>query len=111
MGMRLDAQDHVQIAWRAAAHARLALAADPDLRAHVDAGGDVHRQPLCLLDASLTAALLAGVLQDPARATAGRAGRRRHHLAEEGLRGAPDVARAATSRARLLAGARLCASS
>src|SRR5712691_2970837 len=105
--MRLDAQYDVEVAGRTAAHPRLPLAAEADLRAHVDARRNPDRQAPGPLQAALPAALGTRVLQNPTGAAAGRAGRGRDHLAEERLRRAPDLARAAASRARLGAGARL----
>src|SRR5919201_1248941 len=74
--VRLDVHLHVEIARRAAVHARLALAGEPHAIAFVDAGGDLHRERLLQLDAADTRALHAGVRNDAARAVAARAGLR-----------------------------------
>ncbi len=42
--MRADRQENVEIAGRTAAHAGFAFAGEPDARAVLDAGRDVHRQ-------------------------------------------------------------------
>ncbi len=72
--MRLHREEDVEVAGRAAAHPRLALAREPDARAVLDAGGDGHRQHLLLARAALAAALAAGILDDAAGAMAGGAG-------------------------------------
>src|SRR5207302_9739454 len=105
--MGFDAQDDVKVAWRAAAQPGLAFAADPNLRPGVDPGGDLHREALRFLDPALPAALGARAFQDASPPAACRAGRGGHDLAEEGLGGAPDLAGAPTSGARLLSGAGL----
>ena len=73
-GRVAHARDRVQIAWRAAAPARLALAGQAHPAAVADAGGDVD--PVALHLASLPAALAGGarILDLGPRAAALRAG-------------------------------------
>src|SRR5882762_6335067 len=103
MRVRFDAQHHVQVSWLAAAEARLSLAADPDLRPGVDAGRNLDRQALGLLDTALAAALCARVLDQAARPAACGTRGRRDDLTEDGLCLSADLARPATARARLVA--------
>src|SRR5229473_524660 len=105
--VRLDAQHHIQVAWRPAPGAGLALAADADLRTGVHTGRYPHSEPAGDGGATLPSALRAWVLQEPARAAARWAGDLRHDRAEDRLLGAPDLPRAATAWARIRAGARL----
>src|SRR5439155_17245409 len=94
-----DAKHDVQVAGLPAAQPCLTLPADADLRAGVDAGGDLDREPPRLLDAPLAAALRARVLQQPAGASTRRAGRTRDHLAEDRLGGPANLPCAAATRA------------
>src|SRR6266852_6867098 len=105
--MRLDLEHDVQVARGPASHAGLPLTAEPDLRTGVHAGRDLHREPPARVRATLAAALRARVLENASRAATRRAGRGRDHLAEDRLRGAPDLARAPASGTRVLAAARL----
>src|SRR5438270_5395337 len=54
--MRLQLDDHVQVARRAAVETGLAFAGEADAIVLVDTGGNLHRQGLVLLDASGAAA-------------------------------------------------------
>src|SRR5690606_35502049 len=72
--VRLDADLHVQVARRAAVHARLAIAAGADAHAVVDAGRDLDLQGLGLLDLAFAMTDVAGVRNFLAAAVAGRAG-------------------------------------
>ena len=57
--MRLQIDDDVQVAaGPAAVDTRLAFAGQPDAIVLVDAGGDLHRQRLVLLDATRAAGTL-----------------------------------------------------
>ena len=69
-----DAGGHVEVARRAAARARLALAGEPDPGAVLDPGRDVDLVALGLLGQAGAAAGRAGVLDDLAGAAALRAG-------------------------------------
>ena len=60
-GVRLDLDDHVEIARRAAVDAGFAFAGEADAVAFVDAGGNLDRQRLVLLDAAGALAGAAGV--------------------------------------------------
>ncbi len=73
-GVRLDRDEDVEVARRAAAHARLALAGETDRRAVLDARGDLDRKGLVALDAALAVAGVAGVLDHLTLAAAARAG-------------------------------------
>src|SRR5581483_1736356 len=95
----LDPEDDVEVARRAAAHARLALGGEPDLGAGIDAGRDPDRQLPGLLHPALAAALGARALDHPPGARARGAGRRRHDRAEDRLLRAPHLARSAAGRA------------
>src|SRR4051794_3695750 len=66
-------RDHVEVARRPAAQAGLALAGQPDARALLDAGRDVHPIALHLAQAALAAAGRAGLLDHRAGAAAARA--------------------------------------
>src|SRR5438445_12978032 len=105
--MRPDAEHHIQVAGRPSADPGLALAADPDLRAGVDARRYAHREPSRDSGAALPPALSARALEQPARPPAGGARGLRHDRAEDRLLRAPDLARAAAARAGLRAGPRL----
>src|SRR5712691_881440 len=105
--MRLHAEHHVQVAWRPAPDARLAFAADTDLRAGVDARRYPHGEPARHGGPPLTSALRARAFQQPARSTAGGACGLRHDRAEDRLLGPADLTRAAAAWARLGAGPRL----
>src|SRR6185312_7297412 len=72
--VRLDRQEDVEVARRTAAQAGLALIGQPDARAVLDTGRDVHRQRALLDDAALAGAFGAGVLDHLAASLAGRAG-------------------------------------
>src|SRR6056297_1815309 len=72
--VRSHVDEDVEIARRPAAHAGLALARKADARPGLDPGGNVDAERAFLLDAALTAALLARILDDLADAAAGRAG-------------------------------------
>ena len=72
--MRLDREEDVEVARRAAAHARLALAGEADARAVLDAGGDVDRQRPLARHAARAGAVVARVVDRLAAALAGRAG-------------------------------------
>ena len=72
--VRRDAHEDVQIARRAAAGARIALAGEPDPGAVLDAGRDRDRQGLFPMHAAAAAAQIAGIADHPAGAGAGRAG-------------------------------------
>src|SRR5581483_3065279 len=69
--MRLDGEEDVRIAGRAAAQTRLAFAREPDARAVLDAGGNGDRERLLFAQPSLAAAFAAGIVDDAARAVAG----------------------------------------
>ena len=71
--VRLQVDDDVEIAGRAAVHSGLALAGEPDPVVLVDARGDLHRQRLVLLDAPGAVARGTGVGDDLAGPVAGRA--------------------------------------
>src|SRR5438034_7237517 len=107
VGVRLDPQHDVEVARRAAPEAALPLPAQTDLRPGVDTARDPHGQPARPLEAPLAPALHARVLQQAARAAAGRAGRGGDHRTEDRLRGAPDLARSAAAGTRLLSTAGL----
>ena len=86
--VRLDRNEDVEIARRAAAQARFALIGEADAGAVLDALGDIDRELAVLLAAALATAIGAGVLEDLAAALADRAGAldgekalRRAHLA------------------------------
>src|SRR6185312_5570324 len=72
--VRLDREEDVKVARRAAAHAGLALAGQADARAVLDAGRNVDGQRLLLAHAALAAAVPARILDDAAGAVAGGAG-------------------------------------
>ena len=72
--MRLDRQEDVEVARRAAARAGLALAGEADARAVLDAGRNVDRERALAGDAAGAAAVGAGIVDDLAAAVAGRAG-------------------------------------
>ena len=93
--VRLDRQEDVEIAGRAAAQAGLALVGEADAGAVLDAGRDVDRQRLLLGDAALAGAFRAWILDGLAAAMALRAGALDR---EEALRGA-HLAVAAAHRA------------
>ena len=94
-----DVDEDVEIARRPAAHARLALARQADARAFVDAGGNVDRERLALVDAPLAPAGRAGIGDRLADAAALRAGLLDH---EEALLRA-DLAAAAAHPAAIAA--------
>ena len=95
--VRPDRQEDVEVAGRAAAHARLALAAEADAGAVLDAGRDVDAELPLLGDAAGAAALEAGVGDHLAAALAGRAGA----LDREVARGGADAPVAVAGRADL----------
>ena len=101
--MRADRQENVEIARRAAAHARLALAGEPDAGAVLDAGRNVHRQRALARDAAGAGARRARTVDHLAAALAVRAGALER---EEALR-LTDPALAAAHRAGLRLGAGL----
>ena len=72
--VRGDADEDVEIARRAAAHAGLAFAGQADAGAVLDAFRDLDRERLFALHAALAAAGIAGIGDHPALAAAGRAG-------------------------------------
>ena len=80
----LDADLDVEIARRAATHARLALAGEPDARAVLDARRNVDGERALLGDAALARTGVAGVRDHLAAALAGGAGPL--HREEAGLR-------------------------
>src|SRR6476469_9504847 len=69
---RLDARDDIQIARRASRFPELALALEPDPRAVLDAGGDLHGVALRPPLATRALALLARLLDDRAVSAAAR---------------------------------------
>ena len=94
----LDAHD--EVARAVAAHARLAIAGHLESLAGVDAGRNFDLDRLVVGRAALAVAGLAGVVDDVARAVAGRALHLRLHLAEDGALHGHDAARAVAARAR-----------
>src|SRR5690606_13353332 len=96
-GVRLEAEEDVKVARRPAAQARLALAAEANARAVVDAGRDLDLQGALLVHAALAAAGGAGIGNELLDAMAGRAGALHH---EEALLGA-DLAAAVAGPAQL----------
>src|SRR5690606_18219195 len=93
----------VQIARRPAVAAGLALAREADPVAVVDARRNLHRQRAALADSPAPGALPARLLDDRARAPAGRTGLLNR---EKALRN-PDLARAPAGRAAAGLAARL----
>ena len=93
-----EVDEDVEIARRAAAHAGLALAGEADAGALVDAGGDVDRERLALLDPALAAAGRAGIGDRLADAAAG-AGRSARPRRSPGARG-PGRGRRTSGRIR-----------
>ena len=91
--------DHVEVARRPAALARVAAPREPDALAVGDARRDVDRDPLLLADHARALALAARRLGDPALALALVAHRRAHELAERGPRDPLVLARAVAARA------------
>src|SRR5205814_288624 len=81
----LEANEHVQIAGRAAARARLALARDAELLAVVDACGDRQRDVALLAFAALTSAPGAQLVHGLPGAAAPRTGGDVHEPAEHRL--------------------------
>ena len=75
-GVLLDVQHDVEIARRAAEDAGFALVGVENARAFLDTGRDFHRDGAIARDASLAAALRAGIDDKLARAAAGLAGAR-----------------------------------
>ncbi len=71
--MTTDVDEDVQVAGRGAKRASLALAAQTDPGAGIDAGGNVDFQFLGLIDAAFAAALAARLFDDFAPAMAGGA--------------------------------------
>ena len=100
--MRLDRQENVEIARRAAAHARLALAGEADARAVLDAGRNIDRQRALARHAARAGAPVAGIVDRLAAAVAGRAGALDGE--EALLRADAAVARAGLAGRRLRAG-------
>ena len=72
--MRLDREENVEVARRTAAHARLALAAEPDARAVLDAGGNIDRQRALARHAPGAGAFVARIVDRLAAAVTGRTG-------------------------------------
>ena len=98
-----EVDEDVEVAVRAAAHARLALAGEADAGALVDSGGDADVERALALDPALAAAFVARIGDHLADAAAGRAGALDD---EEALLGA-DLAAAVAHGAGAGAGARL----
>ena len=72
--VRLDGEENIEIAGRAAAHARLALAAEANARAVLDAGGNVDRQRALPGHAAGAGAFVARIVDRLPAAVTGRAG-------------------------------------
>jgi len=98
-------QHHIQIAGRTVALARLALAAQPDLRAVIHAGRDRHGQLARPLHDAGPGALLARRVDDFAAPVAARALGHVHHAAQERLPDLAHLAGAVTVGAGARAGA------
>src|SRR5688500_2568771 len=98
VAVRLDVDHQVEVAGRAAVGARLALVAQPDLRAVVDAARDAHLEGAVDPHHALAAALLARIGDDRAVAVAAVADADVDELAEEVLVDPPQLAAAATPR-------------
>src|SRR3974377_1856062 len=102
-GMRRDRKEDVEIAGRAAAQSRLALAGQANAGAVLDAGRDIDRERALAGGPAETAAGGAGLVDYLAAAMTGRAGA----LQGKETLGGADVALAAAGRARLRLGAGL----
>ena len=102
--MRLERKENIEIACRTAAHAGLALAAEADSRAVLNAGRNVDRQGALLRNAAGAGAFVARVVDLLSAALTRRAGALD---GEEALLLAnPPMARAGLAGHRFRAGAR-----
>ena len=81
--MFLGVHLHVKVTCGPAAVANLALGGHADAHAIVDAGRDRDRKIATLFHAAIAGALVAGVLNDFAKALALRARAAGHHVAQE----------------------------
>ena len=105
--VRLDHHEHVQVARRGSAIARMAMAREPHALTVIDAGGDVDVQAAGLHLPARSAAQLAWRLRDAAVATAAVAGLGANHLAEHRACHRLQLARALAPGTSLDRGARL----
>src|SRR5438445_5889103 len=96
--VRLDPKAQVEVAARTATRPDLALAGETQRHVVVDAGGDGDLDGAPLLDATLTAAMRAGIGDDVALTPAVRTRGHGGHLAEDRLHAAAHLAGAAAGR-------------
>src|SRR5215813_13615855 len=101
--MRAEREENVEIPGRSTAHARLALAREPDAGAILDARGDVDRKRALARHPPGARARRAGIIDDLAAALAGRTG----PLEREETLGVTDASLAAAGRTSLGFGAGL----